>query len=154
MTLSVLSVLARQGSDPWREAGRLASLPKAEASDSLAHTIAAMPRSLWDLPDATVIAARLIGLLPARPGRGEKRTIAMPTAKWPSTRTMAIIACVAIGTGYLAWMTMRPAPLSFDGSDVGSFATLAAPDTRPTAPAAAAPGQDQTPGRASNSRLH
>ena len=38
MTLSVISVLARQGLDPWREAGRLADLPETEAIDSLART--------------------------------------------------------------------------------------------------------------------
>lgn len=73
MTLSVVSVFARQGSDPWQEAGRLAGLPKAEATDSLARMIAGMPRSLWNLPDAGVIAARLTGLLPARPAYGMER---------------------------------------------------------------------------------
>jgi hypothetical protein len=67
MTLSVLSVFARQGTDPWTEADRLAILPKAAAADSLARMIAAMPRSLWPLPDALAIAVRLTGLLPARP---------------------------------------------------------------------------------------
>ena len=69
MTLSVLSVFARQGTDPWTEADRLAILPKEAAADSLAHMIAAMPRSLWPLPDALAIAVRLTGLLPARPTR-------------------------------------------------------------------------------------
>src|ERR1700686_4866110 len=67
MTLSVLSVFARRGTDPWTEAGRLAALPKRDAADLLAQMIAGMPRSLWALPEAIVIAVRLIGLLPARP---------------------------------------------------------------------------------------
>src|SRR4051794_1793417 len=64
MTLSVLSVLARLGVDPWQEAERLAKLPQTAAADGLAQMIAAMPASLWSLPDATTIATRLVALLP------------------------------------------------------------------------------------------
>jgi hypothetical protein len=64
MTLSVVSLLARLGSDPWLEAGRLAALPQSEATESLAHSIVSMPTSRWSLPSATVIAAGLITLLP------------------------------------------------------------------------------------------
>ena len=49
MMLSVVSLFARQGNDPWREAGRLADLPKAAAADSLAHDIAEMPQGRWNL---------------------------------------------------------------------------------------------------------
>jgi len=64
MTLSVVSLLARQGSDPWQEAGRLAGLPKAEATESLSRIIASLPTSVWSQQSATTIAARLIALLP------------------------------------------------------------------------------------------
>ena len=96
MTLSVVSVLARQGSDPWREADRLADLPKAEATDSLARTIAGMPKSLWNLPDAIVIAARLTGLLPARPATGMERI----ARGWPIPRIALILAGVALAGAY------------------------------------------------------
>ncbi len=66
--LSVLSTLARSGMDPWQEARRLATLPRTSATEELARTIAAMPASIWSLPDATVIAARLAALLPANAG--------------------------------------------------------------------------------------
>jgi hypothetical protein len=66
MTLSVLSTLARLGMDPWDEAGRLARQPKSTATEALARMIAAMPTSLWPLPDAMAIAARLVALLPSR----------------------------------------------------------------------------------------
>jgi hypothetical protein len=65
-SLSLLTVFARLGADPWGEAGRLAKLPKRDAIDSLATTIAEMPRSAWSLPDATTIATRLVALLPSR----------------------------------------------------------------------------------------
>ena len=64
MTLSVVSLLARQGNDPWQEAGRLAGLPKTEATESLALIIASMPTSVWPQQAATTIATRLIALLP------------------------------------------------------------------------------------------
>jgi hypothetical protein len=69
MTLSLVSVFARLGDDPWREAGRLARLPKSAAVESLAQTIAAMPASLWPIPSATAIATRLIALLPRQPAK-------------------------------------------------------------------------------------
>ncbi len=64
MTLSVVSLLARQGNDPWQEAGRLAGLPKAEATESLARIIASLPTNVWPQQAATTVAARLIALLP------------------------------------------------------------------------------------------
>ena len=54
--VSLVSVFARLGSDPWLEAGRLAKLPKSEATESLARSIASMPTSLWPLQAATAIA--------------------------------------------------------------------------------------------------
>ena len=132
MTLSVVSVFARQGRDPWSEAGRLAALPKLEATDSLARTIAAMPRGLWDLTAAGVIAVRLIGLLPARPIIGLRR----PNGPLAATRTVVALVCIVLAVGFAIEATMRPAPqFSFDGSDVASFTTL-----QP------APGADQTKG--------
>ncbi len=67
--ISVVSLLARTGADPWREAGRLAALPKLAAKEWLAQVIANGPSSTWALPEARVIAARLIALLPARAPR-------------------------------------------------------------------------------------
>jgi hypothetical protein len=80
MTLSVLSTLARQGMDPWDEAGRLARQPKAKAVEGLARMIANLPSSLWPLPDATPIAARLVALLPTRGGGGGEASSPAPAA--------------------------------------------------------------------------
>lgn len=77
MPLSVLSGLARQGLDPWQEAGRLAKLPQSAAIDGLARMIAA---SLPTLPDATGSAARLVALLPARGGGAALAARAQPMA--------------------------------------------------------------------------
>jgi hypothetical protein len=123
MTLSVVSVFARQGRDPWGEAGRLADLPKAEATDSLARTIAAMPRSLWDLPAAIAIAVRLTGLLPTRPARAALSRVAV---RLPSARTAVILLCSAFAAAYaISAMMPSTAPSKLDGSDVASFSTPA-----------------------------
>ena len=66
MTLSVVSVFARLGNDPWQEAGRLAGLPRPQATESLARSIASMPTSVWPQQAATTIAARLVALLPTQ----------------------------------------------------------------------------------------
>jgi hypothetical protein len=73
MALSVLSLFARLGDDPWKEAGKLVGMRKGEAIESLAQTIVRMPRSVWTLPDATTIAARLVALLPTRIGDAQPR---------------------------------------------------------------------------------
>ena len=66
MTLSVLSVLARQDVDPWQEAARLAQLPKDQAISSLASTIWKAISERGSPSDASGLAARLIELLPSR----------------------------------------------------------------------------------------
>lgn len=70
MDLSVLSVLARLGKDPWEEAARLAHLPGAAAADSLAGAIASLPGSNWPLAEARATALRLVPLLRPEARRG------------------------------------------------------------------------------------
>jgi hypothetical protein len=64
--LSVVSMLARDGKDPWNEAARLAAMPIEVAIECLGRAIAVMPASPWPLPAATVIAGRLVAMLPAQ----------------------------------------------------------------------------------------
>ena len=65
MTLSVLSLLARQDVDPWQEAARLAQLSKAQAINSLAAKIWKSNSDRWSPSEASVLAVRLIDLLPS-----------------------------------------------------------------------------------------
>jgi len=102
-TLSVLSVFARRGSDPWTEAGRLAGLPKAEATDSLARMIASMPNSLWALPDAVIIAVRLIGMLPTRPAAGIRQV----ARRWPANQIALAVACIALIIAFIVMIVQR-----------------------------------------------
>ena len=66
--LSVLSALARQDIDAWVEAARLAQLPKDHAVNSLASTIWKSNSKRWSPSDASIVAARLIELLPSPNG--------------------------------------------------------------------------------------
>jgi len=65
--LSVLSALARMDVDPWEEASRLASMPKATAEKSLISILDLVSGKSWKSPEAAAVAARLVRLLP-RPG--------------------------------------------------------------------------------------
>lgn len=66
--LTVLSLLARLGSDPWSEARRLANLPEKTAAEWLAGCIARTPLAPESPGDAHRVAATLVALLPARAG--------------------------------------------------------------------------------------
>jgi hypothetical protein len=90
MPLSVLSTLARLGMDPWQEAARLAKLPRPSAIEALARLIAGMPASLWPLPDATAIAARLVALLPTGSERAAARA-AVPQPNHTATERLTAL---------------------------------------------------------------
>ena len=71
MMLQVVSMFGRMGEDPWHEAARLAGLAVPDAVTTLARQIAEMPGGLWPLPAATLIAARLVTLLPKKVSNSE-----------------------------------------------------------------------------------
>jgi hypothetical protein len=81
--LTILSVLARLGKDPWAEAARWMKLPRAVMVDQLARCIAQMPLSQQALRDAPATAARLILLLPSQ-ARATRASVAQigPTPSW------------------------------------------------------------------------
>src|ERR1041384_7706393 len=66
--LSVLSALARANVDPWEEAARLATMPKATAEEALAAILHHASALNYDQPEAEAVAARLITLLPQEGG--------------------------------------------------------------------------------------
>lgn len=68
MTLSVLSVLARQDVDPWQEADRLAQLSRDQAISSLASKIWKSNSERWSPSEASMQAVRLVELLPSHNG--------------------------------------------------------------------------------------
>lgn len=123
MTLSVVSVLARMGHDPWLEAGRLASLPKSAAIESLARSIAGMPASLWSQQAAMAIATGLVVLLPAQavPPAPGSPLLAHSARTRGLFRIIIILVCiasaVAFGSGFFTSLE-APKP---DISSIASF---------------------------------
>lgn len=124
MTLSVVSLLARQGSDPWQEAGRLAGLPKAEATESLARMIASLPASVWPQQAATTIAARLIALLPKQ-AENLGQTPSAPAYGEKAGRFIRIglvLAAVAFAVAFQTGVFTTFSAPNPDGNSVASFA--------------------------------
>ena len=66
MPLTVLSLLARMGVDPWREAERLSVLPSESAVSWMAAAISSSPPCSWKQSDVTTLASYLVDRLPAR----------------------------------------------------------------------------------------
>jgi hypothetical protein len=66
LPLTVLTALTRLGFDPWREAARLADLPRETAARAFAVTIAMLPEGDWKASESEAIAARLVNWLPAQ----------------------------------------------------------------------------------------
>ena len=122
MTLSLVSVFARLGNDPWLEAGRLAKLPISEAIESLARSISSMPTSIWRLQAATAIAARLIALLPTQSGVSRRDSPSSGAKVGPFLTITVVLACIACVVAFELGVFRpldAPAP---DGSSVASFA--------------------------------
>jgi hypothetical protein len=115
-TLTILSVLARLGQDPWAEAARWAKLPKAAIIDVLAQSIGQMPLSPQALGDARKTASRLILLLPSQNSAApvaDRRPVGI---KWPAMPrwlpVALVLGAVALGilTNAMMSSTTTPSP--------------------------------------------
>ena len=126
MTLSLLSVFARAGNDPWLEAGRLAGLPISEATENLARSIAGMPSSVWPLQAAMAIAARLIALLPTRSnGSGQSPSVPVVSAQAGRLLSIAVVlVCVTCMLAFEAGLFTTSNPPNPDGSAVAAFTAV------------------------------
>ncbi len=104
-TLTVLSILARLGLDPWAEAAEWARLPKATVIDSLVRMLSEIPLRASALADPQAIAARLVLLLPSRTPASKKGLGSGPAANRltvllavPGAVPIAILLCaLALG---------------------------------------------------------
>ena len=110
--LSVLSVLARRGLDPWQEAARLTRLPVELAVAALADQISP-PEAGTANPDRLAVAGRLVALLRRR---GATAPAPGPIAERPLTRRMAVVLLVIALAGMIATQVLRDAPPGSDGS--------------------------------------
>lgn len=110
-TLTILSMIARLGRDPWTEAAQWAALPRAGVIDSLAQSIAQMPLVPSALAETRTTAARLVQLLPAKTrdvwqGGAAKAETAAP--KW---LPITILYCaLAVGMALNAFLMPKLSP--------------------------------------------
>lgn len=150
--LTILSMIARLGRDPWAEAARWATLPRAGAIESLAQSIAQMPLVPSALVETRVTAARLVQLLPAKtPGVSQGGAAKAETPSVPGWVPITILYCaMAFGLAISALLMPKPPqvvstlteqPVAVPGT--ASTGTGAAPhvhDEPVARPAAALPG--------------
>ncbi|MCW6511902.1 hypothetical protein [Lichenifustis flavocetrariae] len=104
--LTVLSILARLGFDPWIEAGRLVTLPKAVAASWFAERISQMPLTAPALAGAAETASRLVALLPAdaqviRVGSKSEAAGQVDAARTPHWAMLLMVLC-ALALGAVA----------------------------------------------------
>jgi hypothetical protein len=109
--LTILSILARLGQDPWAEAARWAQLPKAAMIDCLVHSIAQMPLCPQALVDARATASRLVLLLPTQnPIARRIEDAAATSSALPGWVPLAFFCCaLAIGMAVNAMLVPKPA---------------------------------------------
>lgn len=91
-TLTILSMLARLGPDPWAEAVRWAELPQSGVVESLARKIGEMPLAPSALAEAHETATRLVKLLPpARPGARLNGLVKLEVSATPKWLSVALL---------------------------------------------------------------
>jgi len=114
--LTILSLLARLGQDPWIEAGRWARLPKGTAN--------AMPMEPHTTAEWNATAARLILLLPGQ-SRPSPPSIgkAINVSSLPPWAPIAFF-CAAIALGWI--VNMMAAPVSSADAIVSAEQTTTA----------------------------
>ena len=104
-TLTILSILARLGKDPWKEAARWAALPQAAAIDSLARSIAEMPLAPSALASARDSATRLVQLLPTN---GQSSAATSATAAPKLVRITMLYFALAVGIALNVILMPKP----------------------------------------------
>jgi hypothetical protein len=113
-TLTVLSILARLGKDPWAQAAEWAKLSNAAMIDGLSRCIEQMPLSPRALAEARVTAKNLVMLLPSQIVINRQVASHMVTGMkapaWLPMVIFCIILCLVIGAGTFAVAPAPPAP--------------------------------------------
>ena len=109
-TLTILSMIARLGRDPWTEAARWAALPRSGAIESLAQDIDQMPLVPSALAEGHATATRLVQLLPATTSGdqqgGVAKTGASTMPKWLSVTLL--YGALALGMAVSGFLAPKP----------------------------------------------
>jgi hypothetical protein len=140
MTLTVLSALARQDIDPWREAASLAQMPRESATMRMSSLIAQLPEKLSSRSDPEAIAARLVARLP-------RQVAAAPTPNKASPRASAVnysglfifLALAAFLLGARVLIAIRELPTNVDGAHASISSRSSPPISPPSQPVAGSP---------------
>jgi hypothetical protein len=101
MPLNVISALTRLEIDPWEEAVRVASLPKALAAEALARMISRLPIARRLPSDNSAISRRLVALLPVHweAAQSSEARTAEKTRRY--FHPIMLPACLALGIAVL-----------------------------------------------------
>ena len=83
--VTVLSMLARLGIDPWREASELAGMPARDAQGRLCGLLARFTDVPCVRPACADIASRLVAFLPRDPGENGSSAVAATRRIGPGT---------------------------------------------------------------------
>jgi hypothetical protein len=116
--LTILSILARLGQDPWVEAAKWAKLPQAAMVERLAQCMAQMPLDPQAQAAAPATAARLFGLLPTQGA-------ALPAAHHPMQNLqqfLPMLLCAALAISLMLGFVM-PSRNGAHSAGTGATAT-------------------------------
>lgn len=120
--LTILSVLARLGEDPWAEAARWAKMPKSAAVECLAQSIGKMPLDTPALADTYATASRLILLLPLQ-NRSEESGVS-GTSDVPVAFEWVPMALFCLSLVFGIMLNMISAPVSPAGATAPTAETV------------------------------
>jgi len=129
MALTVLSMLARYGEDPWEEAAYLCTLRETDARDELAQIILQSQTRGCGLAEATAVAAQLIRLLPAHCETEAAARSMSPDISWIGTALLYGV----LGASLLLNTVAHRARTADTGASSQAGAPIEAPDS-PRAP--------------------
>jgi hypothetical protein len=108
-SLTMLSLLARLGKDPWDEAAAWSRKPKDAAIRSLTDSISRMPPNQQVLDDARLTAARLVTLLPnqAAPNAAPRSASSLsPSLATIPKANLYVFVCLALFLAFNLWVTV------------------------------------------------
>jgi hypothetical protein len=94
--LSVLSMMARSGEDPWARAAHLAAEPRSVAMEALAADLTATPSVDLSPADAQLTALRLVLLLPGHAAPDVPDALVSPEAVHRWVWLMVAVFCLFI----------------------------------------------------------
>jgi hypothetical protein len=139
-TLTVLSALARQDIDPWREAASLAEMPRESATLRMSSLIADLPGRPSSRLDPEAIAAGLVARLPRSVVAAPARTKALPRASGVNYSGLFIfLALAAFLLGARIVIAIRELPTSADSAHASMSSTPSPPISTPSPPIATSP---------------